>query len=160
MTNEDVLERQADLAILRDGHLRPRQYLELVQDIIVLGVCAALFIAMLIKLFHLGQVLICDTDFSAVIADILFILVLIELYRLLIIYLDEHHVSVSTMVEVGIVSTLREVILKGALDVDWKQMLVLCAFILTLALVLRYAGIRFMENGNSLIRPATGESVG
>src|SRR6267143_1987697 len=75
-------------------------------------------------------------------------LVLIELFRLLIIYLEEHRISVSTMVEVGIVSTLREVILKGALEIDWRQMLVLCAFILTLGLLLRYAGVRSEESGN------------
>ena len=122
-----------------------RRYLELVQDVIVLGLCVALFLAMLIKLFHLGRSLLAETDFSAVIADILFILVLIELFRLLVIYLEEHRISVSTMVEVGIVATLREVLLKGAMQVDWKQMLVLCAFILTLGVVLRYAGVRLEE---------------
>jgi uncharacterized membrane protein (DUF373 family) len=113
-----------------------------VQDLIVLGLCMALFIAMLIKLFHLGRSMLAGTDFSVVIADILFILVLIELFRLLVIYLEEHRVSVSTMVEVGIVATLREVLLKGAMQVDWRQMLVLCAFIMTLGVVLRYAGVR------------------
>jgi uncharacterized membrane protein (DUF373 family) len=46
------------------------------------------------------------------------------------------------MVEVGIVATLREVILKGAMQIEWRQMLVLCAFLLTLAVVLRYSGVR------------------
>lgn len=73
---------------------------------------------------------------------------LIELYRLLAIYLEEHRISVSTMVEVGIVSTLREVILKGSMHVDWRQMLVLCAFILTLGVLLRYAGIRSKKLSN------------
>ena len=70
-----------------------------------------LFAAMGIKLFHLGQAMLQGTDFSLVVGDILFILVLLEVFRLLVIYLEEHRVSVSTMVEVGIVSTLREVIL-------------------------------------------------
>jgi uncharacterized membrane protein (DUF373 family) len=121
---------------------RLRKYLELSQDVIVLALCVALFVAMLVKLFDLGRQLLGGTDFSAVIADILFILVLMELFRLLVIYLELHRVSVATMVEVGIVATLREVILTGALQVDWRQMLVLCAFILTLGLVLRYAGVR------------------
>src|SRR5258705_5729249 len=116
-----------------------RKYLERVQDVIVLGLCAALFVAMLIKLFHLGKSLLSGTDFSAVIADILFILVLIELFRLLIIYLEEHRISVATMVEVGIVATLREVILTGAMQIEWRQMLVLSACLLTLAVVLRYS---------------------
>jgi uncharacterized membrane protein (DUF373 family) len=73
--------------------------------------------------------------------DILFILVLLELFRLLLIYLEEHRVSVTTMVEVGIVSTLREVILRGALHISWQQLLVVCGFMATLAIVLRYSGI-------------------
>jgi uncharacterized membrane protein (DUF373 family) len=109
---------------------------------IVLGLCVSLCVAMLVKLVHLGQTLWRGTDFSQVIADILFILVLMELFRLLVIFLEEHRISVAAMVEVGIVSTLREVILKGVMADDWRQMLVLCLFILTLGVLLRYAGIR------------------
>jgi uncharacterized membrane protein (DUF373 family) len=120
----------------------PRKLLEWVQDIIVLALGAALFIAMLTKLGHLGRLLWLGTNFQDVMADILFVLVLIELFRLLIIYLDEHRISVSTMVEVGIVSTLREVILHDPLQIDWRQMLVVSIFVLTLALVLRYGGFQ------------------
>ena len=124
-----------------------RSVLEFVQDLIVIGLCAGLFGAMLIKLFHLGRSLLGGTDFSLVLADIMFILVLIELFRLLLIYLEEHRVSISTMVEVGIVAAIREALLIGTLHVNWLQLLVLCAFILTLGVVLRYAGIRSLESG-------------
>ena len=123
-------------------HPTPRKYLELIQDAIVFGLCAMLLASMGIKLFHLGRLLIRGTDFSMVMGDILFILVLVELFRLLLIYLEEHRVSVATMVEVGIVGTLREVILIGALHIEWQQLLVVCAFILALVMVLRHAGIR------------------
>ena len=123
-------------------HATPRKYLELIQDVIVIGLCAILFAAMGAKLFHLGQLMMQGVDFSLVVGDVLFILVLLELFRLLLIYLEEHRVSVATMVEVGIVSTLREVILRGALHVPWQQLLVVCAFMATLSIVLRYAGIR------------------
>jgi uncharacterized membrane protein (DUF373 family) len=95
-----------------------------------------------VKLFHLAMRMIQGTDFSLVIGDILFLLVLLELFRLLVIYLEEHRVSVSTMVEVGIVSALREVILFGVLHIDWQKLFVVSIFILTLGIVLRYAGIR------------------
>jgi uncharacterized membrane protein (DUF373 family) len=127
---------------IQNAHVVSRKYLELIQDVIVLGLCAMLFLAMGMKLFHLGQRMLAGTDFSLVVGDILFLLVLLELFRLLVIYLEEHRVSGSTMVEVVIVSTLREVILRGALHVEWQQLLVVCAFILTLGVVLRYAGIR------------------
>ena len=142
MTIEHELGYRAQSGIVQSRNRTLRKYLELVQDFIVLGLCAALFVAMLVKLFHLGKSLLSGTDFSAVIADILFILVLIELFRLLIIYLEEHRISVATMVEVGIVATLREVILVGAMQVEWRQMLVLSVFLLTLAVVLRYSGVR------------------
>ena len=125
-----------------------RVYLELTQDIIVLGLCLMLFVGMLIKLAHLASLMWQGTDFSALIGDVLFVLVLIELFRLLLIYLEEHRISVSTMVEVGIVSTLREIILKGPMEADWRQLLVLCVFILTLGAVLRYSGIQATMRGD------------
>jgi uncharacterized membrane protein (DUF373 family) len=124
------------------SHPALRKYLELTQDVIVMALCAMLFVAMAVKLIHLGRLTLAGIDFSLVMADVLFILVLLELFRLLLIYLEEHRVSVSTMVEVGIVSTLREVIARGALQIDWPLLLVLSVFVLSLALVLRYAGIR------------------
>ena len=126
-----------------------RKYLELIQDIIVFGLCAMLFVAMGVQLFHLGQLMLRGTDFSAVVGNILFILVLVEVFRLLLIYLEEHRFSVSTMVEVGIVSTIREVILIGSLHIAWSQLLVTSAFILALGILLRYAGIRLEPPANS-----------
>jgi len=123
-------------------HPVPRKYLEIIQDIIVIGLCMVLFAAMLIKLVGLVLLMMSGTDFSLVMADMLFLLVLLELFRLLLIYLEEHRVSVSTMVEVGIVSTLREVIVKGALHIDWPVLLVVSAFLLSLGAVLRHSGIR------------------
>ena len=130
-------------------HPQLRRYLEWTQDVIVLGLCAMLFAAMLVKLIHLGRFMLQGVDFSGVISDILFVLVLVELFRLLIIYLEEHRISVSTMVEVGIVSTLREIILKGPLEIDWKQLLIVCVFILSLGAVLRHSGIRECPPGNT-----------
>jgi uncharacterized membrane protein (DUF373 family) len=118
------------------------RYLQWAQDVIVFGLCLMLLTAMGIKLFHLAVLMIEGTDFALVMGDILFVLVLVELFRLLLIYLEEQRVSVAAMVEVGIVSTLREVILRGALHIEWEQLLVACAFIITLVLVLRHAGIR------------------
>ena len=134
--------RKSRAANVHHTHPVPRKYLELTQDVIVILLCAVLFGAMGIKLLHLFLLMLAGIDFSLVMADVLFILVLLELFRLLVIYLEQHRVSVSTMVEVGIVSTLREVIAKGALHIEWPTLLVLSAFILTLGAVLRHSGIR------------------
>jgi uncharacterized membrane protein (DUF373 family) len=45
-------------------------------------------------------------------------------------------VSIGVSVEVTIVSVLREVIVKGLLEVEWKQILATCAFLIALAILL------------------------
>jgi uncharacterized membrane protein (DUF373 family) len=63
-------------------------------------------------------------------------LILVELFRLLIIYLQEQRVSIGVSVEVAIVSVLREVIVKGVLEVEWQQVIATCAFLLSMAVLL------------------------
>jgi uncharacterized membrane protein (DUF373 family) len=68
-------------------------------------------------------------NFKLIASDILFILILVELFRLLIIYLKEQRISVETAVEVSLVSALREVILQGVLSIPTQQLLGVCAFL-------------------------------
>jgi uncharacterized membrane protein (DUF373 family) len=131
-----------DAECVQYHHPRLRRYFEWIQDIILMGLCLLLFAAMLVKLVHLCVLMVQGVDFSLVLGDVLFVLVLVELFRLLLVYLEEHRISVDTMVEVGIVSTLREIILKGPLVVDWRLLLVVCVFILTLGALLRFSRIR------------------
>jgi uncharacterized membrane protein (DUF373 family) len=145
--------------IVQRTHALPRKYLELIQDIIVAVLCLMLFAAMGLKLVHLGQLMVRSPDFSLVLADLLFILVLLELFRLLLIYLEEHRVSVGTMVEVGIVSTLREVILTGVLNIAWPQLVVISLFLISLGLVLRYSGIRSRPQSRAPVRSGTATTV-
>jgi uncharacterized membrane protein (DUF373 family) len=49
-----------------------------------------------ITLFRRVRLMINGTDFSPVAGEILFVLVLLELFRLLPIYLEEHRVSVDS----------------------------------------------------------------
>ena len=55
-------------------------------------------------------------NFKQVTADILFLFVLVELFRLLIIDLQEKRFSIGVAVEVCIVSVLREVIVREVLE--------------------------------------------
>ena len=59
---------------MQSTHPTPRKYLELTQDVIVVGLCLLLFVGMGIKLFHLGQAIAQGVDFALVVGDILFIL--------------------------------------------------------------------------------------
>ncbi|MGD1907901.1 MAG: phosphate-starvation-inducible PsiE family protein [Leptolyngbyaceae cyanobacterium] len=110
--------------------------LEFIQDSIVVSICIGLFCSMLIQLWMMFNALLPPLNFSVVTSDILFLLILVELFRLLIIYLQEHEISIGVAVEVSIVSVLREVIVHGVLETDWSQVLAACAFIGVLSLLL------------------------
>ena len=61
--------------------------LETVQDLFVISLCIALFALMAIQLREMFFELLPPLDFPGVTSDILFLLILVELFRLLIIYL-------------------------------------------------------------------------
>lgn len=106
--------------------------LELVQDLIVISLCIGLFSFMVMQLREMFLSLLPPLNFPHVTSDILFLLILVELFRLLIIYLKEHRVSIGVAVEVSIVSVLREIIVRGILEIPWSQVLATCSFLLVL----------------------------
>ncbi len=110
--------------------------LEMVQDLIVISLCIGLFSFMAMEVRELFLSLLPPLDFPRVTADILFLLILVELFRLLIIYLQEHRVSIGVAVEVSIVSVLREIIVHGVLETPWSQVLATCSFLLVLGALL------------------------
>ncbi|MGD2181951.1 phosphate-starvation-inducible PsiE family protein [Lusitaniella coriacea] len=106
--------------------------LELVQDAIVICLCIGLFSFMVLQLRTMFLSMLPPIHSHVVTADILSLLILVELFRLLIIYLQEQRVSIGVAVEVSIVSVLREVIVRGVLETNWTQILAACAFLLVL----------------------------
>jgi uncharacterized membrane protein (DUF373 family) len=127
-------------------HRVARRFLEPIQDILVLGIGLALFGLMVRTLARLVAELFAPVlDFRVVIGEVLFMLVMVEVVRLIIIYLEEHRIAVDFMVELGIVSTLREIVLRGVTELDWKQVAVLTAFLLGLGALLRFGSLRVFE---------------
>ncbi|MGL5943035.1 MAG: phosphate-starvation-inducible PsiE family protein [Waterburya sp.] len=112
------------------------QILEFIQDSIIISLCIGLFSFMAIQLREMFISLLPPLNFTQVTAGILFLLILVELFRLLIIYLQERRVSIGVAVEVSIVSVLREIIVKGILETPWSQVLAACSFLLVLAVLL------------------------
>jgi uncharacterized membrane protein (DUF373 family) len=106
--------------------------LEKFQDFIVVSLCVGLFCVMLIRLRDMFLSLLEPVNFKAITADILFILILVELFRLLIIYLQEQRISVGAAVEVSLVSALREIVVDGVLEIPLEKLLGVCAFLAVL----------------------------
>jgi uncharacterized membrane protein (DUF373 family) len=93
-------------------------------------------------------------NFQYIASELIYILVLVEIYRLLIIYLREHRIAVDIMIEVGIVSILREVILHGILGIDPFILVAIAILLISLTLLLRYGSLRRDEK-----EPETRETV-
>ena len=112
--------------------VRVVQVLEMIQDLIVISLCIGLFSFMVLEVREMFMSLLPPIQFRIITADILFLLILVELFRLLIIYLQEKPVSIGVAVEVSIVSVLRELIVRGVLETNWTQVLAACAFLIVL----------------------------
>jgi uncharacterized membrane protein (DUF373 family) len=106
------------------------------QDLIVIILCLGLFAVMLMQLWGIVIALPKAVDYQQVTAKILFILILVELFRLLMVYLQEHSISVGVAVEVTIVSVLREVVVHGALEISWIQTASICGLLFILGALL------------------------
>ena len=112
--------------------VRVVQVLEIIQDLIIISLCIGLFSFMVLEVREMFMSLLPPIQFRIITADILFLLILVELFRLLIIYLQEKRVSIGVAVEVSIVSVLRELIVRGVLETNWTQVLAACAFLIVL----------------------------
>jgi uncharacterized membrane protein (DUF373 family) len=106
------------------------------QDLIVLSLCVALFGAMVVQLGDMFLALIRAHNPQQVTSDTLVLLILVELFRLLVIYFQEHQISVGVAVEVAIVSILREVIVRGLVEFTTGKIIAFGIFLLALGILL------------------------
>lgn len=141
-------------------HQAARRFLEPMQDVLVVGIGLALFGLMLRTLARLVRDLFSAAiDFRVVIAEVLFMLVMVEVVRLLIVYLQEHRVAVDFMVELGIVATLREIVLRGVIELRWEQVVALSAFLLALGALLRFGDLRVGDPSIPEYKPRNPDGV-
>jgi len=122
-----------------------RRLLENIQDVIVIGICVVLFILMLKVIASLFLSLWQPIEFGVIAAELIYVLVLVEIYRLLIIYLREHRIAVDIMIEVGVVSVLREIILIGVLKINPWTIIAVSVLFIALLLVLHFGAVRKTE---------------
>jgi uncharacterized membrane protein (DUF373 family) len=139
-----VVDRQREHAVVgTDVHRLFNLALERTQDVLVLGLGLALFALMLRTLAGLfADAFAPVVAFRTIIAEVLFLLVMVEIVRLLLVYLREHRVAVDFMVELGIVSTLREVVLHGVIELPWLQIVAIALLLVVLGALLRFGELR------------------
>ena len=106
------------------------------QDLIVILISFGLLCIMVTQLVGIFVVLAQPTELPKMTSQILFLLILVELFQLLVLYLQEHSISVGVAAEVTIVSVLREIIVRGVLEISCRQLLATCGLLLILGALL------------------------
>lgn len=124
-------------------HELVRRYVELIMDIIIVSLIAVIFVLVSKTIFLMAKSLLNETNITYIISEIMFIFILMETTRLLIIYLEYHRVAIDTMVEIVIVSILRELLLKGILHIEPLLLGGVALIIVVLGMLLRWGNIRY-----------------
>lgn len=141
-------------------HRAFRKYVEFSMDLILVGLVLIDFFLIGKIISSLGMSLLgSSVDFSFIVSEIMFIFILIEVLRILIIYFEFHKVAIDTMVELAIVATLRELILKGVTHIDAVSLAITSLFLLVLGILLRFGGIRCEQEVFSVYRPFLSRGV-
>ncbi len=122
-----------------------RKYVEVTLDVILVGLVLVTFVFILRSIYSMGLYLIenATIDIAFVVSEVMFVFILIEVVRILVIYLEYHRVAIDTMVEIAIVAVLREVILNGVTHIEPLVLAVTALFLLVLGLLLRFGGLRY-----------------
>jgi uncharacterized membrane protein (DUF373 family) len=123
-------------------HRAFRRYVEITMDMILMGLVLVSFILIAKTIYLLGLSVYNQTNIAHVISEIMFIFILTDTVRLLIVYLESHRVALDVMVEIAIVVVIREIILTGFLHIQPIMIIVASVFIISLGALLRFGGIR------------------
>jgi uncharacterized membrane protein (DUF373 family) len=103
--------------------------LDRVQDLVVLFLGILLVFKMMLIIVDIFLNLQAGIDYKTITSQSLFLLILVELFRLLAVYLEHHRIFVGVAVEVAVVSILREIIVEGLIHMDALQVFGMCAFL-------------------------------
>ena len=107
-------------------HSLLRRTLETLEDVLAILLMLLLLVLSLQALWRLARLAVVGSIATAEsLSEIVFVLILMELYRLVIYYLREHRISVALTVEVALVSILRELMLKGAYEFESLRLVAL-----------------------------------
>lgn len=103
-------------------------------DAIIISLIVAIVMAIIMKLFILFSAEIWVGGVRLVITEVLFILILVELFTIMTSYLESGKIKVQRIVEVGIISIIREVMFL-AFEISPIQVLALSGLLLVFGLL-------------------------
>lgn len=92
------------------NHAMP--FLKLISNIAIILLIIALIITIFFKLYVLFFADIASGNFQNIINDLLLTIILIELFTILYSYLQKYYIKVERVIELGIISIIREILFK------------------------------------------------
>ena len=129
-TSEPVADNKFDHAM----NTKFLPFLKYTLNILIIVVIIALLVTIVYKLFLLFTTDIVSKDLHNILDNILFTLILIELFTILYAYFQKHYVKVERIVEIGIISIVREVIFQ-VYDLDSGKIYAISALLIALGLL-------------------------
>jgi uncharacterized membrane protein (DUF373 family) len=95
-------------------HEKLRDIFELFEDIIIVLLTILLFILSINALYDIALALFSEKySFIEIIPKFLYVFILTELFRLMIVYLTERRVDTSLIVKTTLIAVLREIVIKA-----------------------------------------------
>ncbi|MDJ0714309.1 MAG: phosphate-starvation-inducible PsiE family protein [Prochloraceae cyanobacterium] len=111
--------------------------LDAFQDILVIILMLALLVHMALLLFEIFLHLRDNPEFKQIADEMLQVLILVEIFRLMAVYLESHHIPLREGIEVALISVLREVIVIGILHIyKWEQIIAIGSFMMMAGILL------------------------
>ena len=132
MSNAIGSKRKSRVCDSRFDLTRMFYNLDRLQDVIVFGCAILLVFEMMLVLSNTFVGLNSGMDIKEITTQSLLLLILVELFRLLAVYLKHHRIFVGVAVEVAVVSVLREIIVEGIIHMSATQVFSICAFLFVL----------------------------
>ena len=106
--------KETDSIEATEIHKKLGSILEYIEDLIVLILILFIFLISLVAIFNMGVSLFKkDAKVYSLIAQFIYIFILVELFRLTILYLKERRIDTSLMVKTTLIAVLREIIIKA-----------------------------------------------
>ena len=119
-----------------DVHRIGSRLMELLQDAVVVLLSVTLFGMGFVFLYRVWREIIALGNFQEVLSNIIFVVITIELYRLLVHYLRDHRVDLNILVEVGVSAIIQKVILVGVDKYTMQQLAGISLILVSLGVIL------------------------
>jgi uncharacterized membrane protein (DUF373 family) len=119
-----------------DIHDRGSRLMELLQDGVVVLLNVTLLGMGLVFLYRVWVEIVAFGDLQEGLSNIIFVVITIELYRLLVHYLRYHRVDLNILVEVGVSAIIQKVILVGVDKYSMQQLIGISIILVALGAIL------------------------